>query len=220
MTTTEVAVIEPEAAQQLTEKQARALDKRIRAASDKLSTNTEALLDLLEAAVTGNIHEALDYPSWTAYVKDAVQITVSDRWERKALVSLMSGKGMSQRAIAGTLGVSQKTVDRDLEGTETDDSATVTGLDGVEQPRNKSKPDVIDAEVVDEEPAVDMKAADIAREFDDEAANLSNAVNAMLDLTEESLWDKATKRIAAAELNTLQENIVSLQSLVDALMGR
>jgi hypothetical protein len=152
---TELAVIDndPVAPEPLTKAKAKALDKKIRAASDKVSTSTENLLDLLEEAAAGNIHEALELPSWTAWFADAVQISISDKHERKELVKLMSGKGMSQRAIAGTLGVSQKTVDRDLDGEQVADGETVTGLNGVEKPKTKAKavaaeedPGYIDAE--------------------------------------------------------------------------
>lgn len=226
MTTTEIATLDdleaPEP-QQLSKREAKALDKRIRSASDKVSTTTENLLDLLEQAAAGQIHVALELPSWTAWFKDAVQIQISDKFERKELVKLMSGKGMSQRAIAGSLGVSQKTVDRDLDGEDVQEGATVTSLDGPQRPKNR--PEVIDAEVVDDEEdseveAEPMKAVDIVSSFDDEMANLFAAQNELSELVAEEKWAGARKRvIKAGHINNLQEIISSLQYIVDDLMS-
>lgn len=211
-------------AQPLTEKEAKALDKKIRAASDKLSTQTESLLDLLEQAASGSIHDALGLSSWTAWFKDAVQINVSDRFERKELAKMMSGKGMSQRAIAGSLGVSQKTIDRDLADEEVEDGETVTSLDGAERPKKKAKEaapeedsdeeNYIDAElVVDPTPSVELVEA-----FNDETTNLWGAWSELKSLLTEPKWDGARKRVANANLNHLQEVITGLQVIVDDLM--
>lgn len=221
---TEPAVLEP-----LTEKEAKALDKKIRTASDRLSTSTENLLNLLEQAAAGAIHEALGMPSWTAWFKDAVQISVSDRFERKELVKMMSGKGMSQRAIAGSLGVSQKTVDRDLDGEEVEEGETVTSLDGAERPKTKAKAieaeeesdgeeaeldNVIDAEVV--EPPT--PAAQLVEDFNDETTNLWGAWTELKGLLTEEKWAGARKRVANNNLNHIQEVITGLQAIVDDLV--
>jgi hypothetical protein len=128
----------------LTETKAKQLDGRIQRMVDATVTHMDKLLALLEEAATGQIWGALGFPSWPAYVKNRVQgkISPTDREERKALVELMSGRGMSQRAIAGAVGVSQKTVDRDL-ATESNDSvdAEVISLDGKRRPKHpKPKP--------------------------------------------------------------------------------
>jgi transcriptional regulator with XRE-family HTH domain len=135
----------------LTERQAKALDKKIRTASDKFTDNWNTLLTLLEEAARRQIHVALG-KSWTAWFKDAVQITPSDRVERKALVSLMSGKGMSQRAIASVIGVGVGTVNRDLAGVPTGtpepdaESAKITGLDNktYKWPEPEPEPEPVD----------------------------------------------------------------------------
>jgi transposase len=59
-----------------------------------------------------------------------------DKLMRKRLAIHMSDSGMSTRAIAGVLMVSQKTIDRDLVDWEFD-TATVVGLDGREYLRRK-----------------------------------------------------------------------------------
>ena len=231
MTTTEVATIETldgelEVVEPLTKTQAKALDKKVRAASDRLSTTAESLMELLEQAASGNIHEALELPSWTAWFKDAVRITVSDRYQRADFAKLMSGKGVPQRAIAGALGVSQKTIDRDLDGEEVEDDATVTSLDGAQRPKKgKTKDvepeedsdeleDVIDAEVVD----APTTAAELVTSFNDETANLWAACSELKGFLSEEKWGNARKRVAAANLNHVQEVVTELQAIVDDLM--
>lgn len=237
MTTTELAVVDDNAEvvewQPLSKTEAKKLDRRIRATSDKAMKNHEKTLDLfdeLKALLTeakdGEIHKALGLKSWTAYIADAVNVSVTEREDRKALAQFLSGQGMSQRAIAGTLGVSQKTVDRDLDGQDEDEGATVTSLDGAERPKSKAKDDnVIDAEVVDDpeaegdEEVQPMTAAEIVTAFNDEVANLWAAQSELLEYTKEDKWAGARKRIIKANLNNVQEVISNLQTIVDDLMA-
>ncbi len=200
----------------LSKTKAKALDKKIRAASDRVSTTTDALLELIEQAAQGDIHKALGLPSWTAWLKDAVQIQVSDRFQRKEFVKLMAGQGVSQRAIAGTLGVDQATVSRDLEG----DVGASTGLDGkvyANEPVEEVEAEPIEAEVVDDD-YKPSTAVELVDEFSQESANLWNAVAALQDILTEENWGKARKRCAKAELNSMQECITHAQSIVDDLM--
>lgn len=233
MTTTDLVLVddteaEVEEWQPLSKTEAKRLDKRIRSTSDKVISNNEKTLalfdelkDLLTQAKDGEIHKALGLKSWTAYLADAVNVTVPEREDRKVLVQFLSGQGMSQRAIAGTLGVSQKTVDRDLDGEEVQEGATVTSLDGAERPKNGKAAEVIDAEVVDVEEDSElepMTAADIVAAFSDELANLYGSANELELLRKEDKWDGARKRIIKADLNNLTEVIAGLQTIVDDLM--
>lgn len=230
MTTTDLEVYEPEL---LTKAEAKKLDTQIRRKSDaavnardKAIGLFDELTQLLTTARDGQIHKALGLKSWTAYVADAVALPQApEREDRKVLVQFLSGQGMSQRAIAGTLNVSQKTVDRDLDGEEVEEGATVTSLDGAERPKNGSAKDddVIDAEVVDDEQDSDaepepMKAVDIVSEFDDETANLWQAFSQMGELMGEEKWANARKRVAKGNLETLGEVAQGLQNIIDDLM--
>ena len=83
----------------------------------------------------------LGFKSWTDYVadvvgKDMTKLPVDDR---RQIVELLAGEGMSQRQIAAAVGVSQKTVDRDLDQVSHNDSPDdqvitepkpITGRDG------------------------------------------------------------------------------------------
>src|SRR5258705_4227196 len=106
MTNTDLDVVEGvvvDFPEPLSEGKARKLAKRIRQASIRVADNTATLLDLLGEAKVGQIHLALGFPSWTAYVQEAVNITPVDVNERKALVSLMSGQGLSVRQMGDVL---------------------------------------------------------------------------------------------------------------------
>lgn len=227
--TKDLAVIDGETLPEpLSENKAKALDKKIRAASDKLTDNVNALFDLLDQAAAGQIHVALGYPSWTAYTKDAVRFTPSDKVERKELAKMMSGKGMSQRAIASTLGVSQKTIDRDLEG-ESSDSGEVTGTDGKTYAKTKMEPEaqpepgVIDAEVVDapEDDEPQYTAADVIEEFKTEVDNLLINMQAFKDVVtaDAELFDKARKRIAQRFTGKLKAAAADLEDLINLIAG-
>lgn len=219
MTSTDLATIEAELLPEpLSERKAQALDKKIRTAGEKLTNDVNALWELLDQAAAGQIHVALGYPSWTAYVKDAVVITPSDKVERKELAKLMAGKGMSQRAIAGALGVSQKTIDRDLKGEEL--PAETTGLDGKtykQEPESEPEPEIIDAEVVD--PPEDDEP--VIEEFKGEVDNLQINMQAFKDVvtTDPELFAKARKRIAQRFTGKLKSAGADLEDLINLIAG-
>lgn len=232
-TSTDIAVIptvEAELVGPLTKTEARRLDKKIRSTADKAVRSNERTLELIDElkvlvaeARTGEIHKALEMKSWTAYLADAVHVTVPQRDDRKVVTLWLSGEGMSKRAIGQMLGVGYGTVDRDLDGQEVEDGATVTSLDGAERPKNKAATvnnddEPLDAEFEDEPPEP-MKAVDIVAVFDDEMANLYQAQSELSLLTQEDKWAGARNRIIKANLNTLGEIIPALQAIVDDLMG-
>ena len=132
------------------------LDKRIRLMGTTMRDNLVKIEALLIDAKAGQIHLTLGFESWTGYVADALGGQLEMNTEsRRAVVELLAGEGMSQRAIAKAVGVSQKTVDRDLDrvshhgspdgadqlGREVTENepAVVTGLDGKQHPA-KHKP--------------------------------------------------------------------------------
>jgi hypothetical protein len=56
----------------LTKGEAKLLDSKIRAAGGKLAANVTAIRDLLDKAAQADVHAALGYSSWSAYLRDAV----------------------------------------------------------------------------------------------------------------------------------------------------
>jgi hypothetical protein len=99
------------------------LDKRIRLLVGTITDNWTKLVNLVEEAQRGEIHKALGFRSWTAYVADVFTVPARlDRPQRQQLVAYLSGEGMSQRAIADVVAVDQKTVSNDLRAREENSS--------------------------------------------------------------------------------------------------
>ena len=115
-------------------KSARELDTAIRAVARQMHLAWEALVALVEAAKAQNIHEALGFPSWTAYIAEALdgQWRV-ERDRRGEVVKFLAQQGMSQRAISKVTGIGKGTVYRELAGAPL--GQVITGLDGKEYTR-------------------------------------------------------------------------------------
>jgi gamma-glutamylcysteine synthetase len=84
----------------LTRREAVALDKRVRAASDKFTNAAATLLGLLDDTERQQIHAALG-TSWTTWLEDAVRVDISDRGERTKLVKLLNGRTYRLTGEAG-----------------------------------------------------------------------------------------------------------------------
>jgi hypothetical protein len=209
----------------LTEKAAKALDKKIRTATAKVDTNYHALVDLLEEAAKGKIHVALDYKSWPAYVKDAVNFAPMNTIEWQAIVATMTGRGMSQRAIADALTVSKGTVQNDQQVDNSCPPDTVIGVDGKTQKREKSKPDAEpepEQQVSDKpEPAPNLRS--LATVFNEDVDELVGALATFVDMAEKNIADerfpKYRRRIADTHVETLQHCASMIDNVTDALTG-
>ena len=119
---------------------ARELDTAIRAVARQMHLAWEALVALVEAAKAQNIHEALGFPSWTAYIADALdgQWRV-ERDKRGEVVKFLAEQGMSQRAIVKVNGIGKGTVYRELAGAPL--GQVITGLDGKSYDRPEPRPE-------------------------------------------------------------------------------
>ncbi len=106
-----------------------------------MTTTTEKIAELLDAAQVEQDHVALGYASWPAYVAgefaDALA-GLSTVARRPAVAALAEG-GLSTRAIAEIAGVGQSTVGRDLQVTRSGspEGGTVVGLDGKSYDANR-----------------------------------------------------------------------------------
>ena len=121
----EIEVVEP-----LDVVAATRLDKRIRLMAATVRDNLTKIADLVAEAKSGQLHIALGFSSWTAYLADAIgsQIELSTD-SRRAVVELLAGEGMSNRAIATAVGVTEGTVRNDKVRSDYAPEP-VTGLDG------------------------------------------------------------------------------------------
>jgi len=168
---------------------ARARAARIRAGIGAYLTT---LADV-SAAYAERDWEAMGYESWEEYVDGEYseqRLKLSPEHRQKAVAELRLA-GMSQRAIGAVLGVSQKTVDRDLDAGESNDSpaaAPVTGTDGKTyaptrpaRPKAEPKPEPEIGEPRPVEPPKHQEHADAALANIDEAEAIRAEVADALD---------------------------------------
>jgi hypothetical protein len=104
----EVAALDADAARRLTE--------RIRVTAGTVAESVKQLRSLVQEAKDGRAHEALGYESWTAYLVDVFgdEPLRLARDVRQELVAELAAQGMSTRAIAPIVGVTQETVAQDI----------------------------------------------------------------------------------------------------------
>lgn len=113
--TPEAATRLAKATPSLTADEAHRLDTRIRLLSRTIGDNLTKLTDLISRARDGEIHVILGHRSWTAYLASALgelELAMNTP-ARRELVSLLTDEGMSNRAIAQAVGVTEGTVRND-----------------------------------------------------------------------------------------------------------
>ena len=124
------------------------IDRWLRSDARTIAKSMTQFRELIVMAREKRVHEVVGFKSWTAYIADVIgkemgQLLPDDR---RQIVALLAGEEMSQRAIAEAVGVSQKTVDRDLDQLSHDDSVVLPdntiGLDNKKRPAHPPKPDV------------------------------------------------------------------------------
>lgn len=100
----------------LTEAEARRLTERIRLALDRVSTAWADLGERISEAYQRRADLALGYASWAEYAEAELKPAEGIALEvRRQLVGMLSAAGMSTRAIAPTVGVSQSTIRDDTQ---------------------------------------------------------------------------------------------------------
>jgi hypothetical protein len=187
--------VDAEVVEPLDRDTAERLDKRMRLLVGAITDSMAKLYELVEEAKRGNIHEALGFSSWTAYLADVftVQIRLEPE-QRRELVGYLSGEGVSNRTIADVTGVSRETVRRDLGDTNVP-PGPVTGRDGKTYKRKPkpTKPQPGNYQIPDniEDAKAELKRLD---EVVDDAekrmeADLIYFVNAALELVTEHFDD-------------------------------
>lgn len=101
--------------------EAEQLDKQVQSAAEQVTGSLDVLFALLDKARTGQVHVALGYSGWTAYLADRLKLVsaVLGSDERRTLAAELFQAGMSVRAIAEAIGTSKSTVSRQLSQTGT-----------------------------------------------------------------------------------------------------
>jgi hypothetical protein len=129
------------------------LDKMLRYHARAFDHYWERLEPLIAEAKTREIHKDLGFKSWPDYIADVARYempNVSRSVEqRRQIVALLAGEGMSQRAIAVALGTSQSTVRDDVAEVSRNYSPDI---DVDQMSHDDSPAEAVDAEVVEPKP--------------------------------------------------------------------
>ena len=82
------------------------IDSELRREARTVAWSMVRFRQLIARAKAKRIHEALGFKSWTAYVADVIGIEMTKLPvdDRRQIVALLAGEGMSQRAIAPSSG--------------------------------------------------------------------------------------------------------------------
>jgi hypothetical protein len=96
---------------------ARKITERLRLQATNYQETREKVIATLHEAREGGAAELLGFASWTAYLADVLGETPLrlERDARQELVAELSAEGMSTRSIAPIVGVTQKTIVKDLQ---------------------------------------------------------------------------------------------------------
>jgi len=174
---------------------------RIKLLLSAMTTTTEKIAELLEAAQTDGDHRALGYASWTAYVAGeyAESLAGLSAAARRPAVAALAEGGLSTRAIAEIAGVGQSTVGRDLQVTRSGSPAADGPVRSakLEQRRESfgSDKEMRTAEAMADVSDEDFEAAlTAAREQDDLSQD-----NVVANLPEKRVTGRDGKRYAAVQ---------------------
>jgi len=89
------------------------------------------VVEVIAEIHAGRQWEALGYESFQGACRSIMGgVPLLERGERREVVADLTGRGMSTRAIGATLGVGQRTVVRDQQAGESNDSPEIRGNDG------------------------------------------------------------------------------------------
>jgi transposase len=126
----------------MTREQAETVTREIREQGKALTTARTKFASAVKRAKQGNAHAALGFKSWTAYVADTFEnLPGLGKADHEYLTAYMAGEGMSSRAVARVLGVSQSTAARMIrqaeEKGEVSADREVEGTDGKGQKADK-----------------------------------------------------------------------------------
>lgn len=225
--------------------EARVATERIRLALDQVSTAWADLGERITDAYQRRADLALGYSSWAAYADAELRPSHELSADiRRELVGLLSAQGMSTRAIAPTVGVSNKTISLDRQvlpqvtpaaGTERAGS-TIATAEGVVIAQAEHI-DLATGEVLGEEPpapttitGLDGKTytrpepaptkqrrrplPDVAL---DAAQNLTSAVERMVRVFADDRYPQNREQVARDTRNHLNQALEALHRLADEL---
>lgn len=224
--------------------EARRLTERIRLTAHSARESLARLQELVERARVGQVHVALGYSSWTAYLADVFgeEPLRLPRDQRQEIVGYLAGEGMSVPAIAVVAGVSDRTVQRDFRSSG-QGVTTVTTCEpgpGFDQSGRDFPPEpIIDTttgEVLDEPTPQKVLGLDgkhyprpasaapktaprraLTDQFFDAAYDLTKVTERIQRLAADDRWPRNAEQVAAKHRHDLLRARDLLQEVIDRL---
>lgn len=226
----------------MTQDDAVKLDSEIRSTFAAIWDNLDHLTVLIERVIDGQAHVALGYRSTTAYLKDVLAGqpalgSKKDRDRRAQVIALLRSAGrMTNKDIAYTLGIDERTVRRETAIADSDQPDTIVSADGKKRPATYKKrqpaieiteetDDFIEGEIVDEDPIfyeipddeVEPKTAlDHQQDTARLTMKLDNAKRVLLDalkITQDLYqYDRTIKAVIDGYVPTLRDILVSIEA--------
>lgn len=199
---------------------ARDRQAQIRLKVSGIHRDIEELSEIVTTAKESGDHLALGYPSWSAYLAETLgqEPMRLDRAERREVVALLAGEGMSTRAIAPVVGADQATVVRDRQvmqvaspgpgpaaPIEPTTPALVTGLDG----KTYTQPA---AEATRTPP---RRA--LTDQFFDAAYDMGKAVEKVHRLTQDDRWTNNKAQVASKHEADLRQTADLLAEVIRSI---
>lgn len=221
-------VIEP-----MSKVEAERITARIADKLDGIADNLEQVMPMIGEALTRQAWKALEYASPTAYVSERFSSALQRLTPevRRPIVGELSAAGMSTRAIAPIVGVTHKTVVKDMQvvpevppaspaepetehGLPTTDR--IVGMDGKTYQRpavDSQTGEVLD---VTPEPARPRRTP-LPEQFFNASYDLCRKAERVLQLTEDDRFTQNREKLALKHRNELLQVISDLQDVITAL---
>lgn len=221
----------------LTEAEARRLTERIRTALDRVSTAWADLAEQIAEAYQRRADLALGYASWADYA--AAELKPSEGLAadvRRQLVGMLSAQGMSTRAIAPTVGVTQRQVSTDVRSNFSPEPERIDHETGevlepkpvapthfaAEHPeveRAEAKVVGLDGKTYTRPPAPAQRPnrRAITDAFWEGSYDLAKRVESLKRLTEDDRFARNREAIAAKNLHDLKQTASTLAEVLAAI---
>lgn len=188
------------------------LDERIRRMAKATKGNLDALNELIEKAKAGQIHPALSYISWTAYLTDALSELCADvdSDTRKHIAVMLHHEGMSIRDSALTTGLSKSTVQREVSqsGTVYESAPATMGHDGKVRSRRQDAAQVATSQ-----------RKPITTAFLSASCDLMRVINRVARLRDDDRFNSNRDAIAGIHLHDLIRARDTLSDVIQQLEG-
>lgn len=213
--------------------EARRVTERIRIQATNFMEARQKLEATVEEAKTGRAWEVLSYSSWTAYLADALgdEPLRLSRDERKDVVTLLAGEGMSTRAIAPIVGVTRQRVSQIQNEVASDLPPVTSGNTSVSAPSATSPESPIAATAAQvtgmdgktytrtwPEPTTEKpRRTPLTRTIESALLDLDRRSTTLLNSLEDDRWDGIKNQVASTRASDLDRIIDRLTTVRQSL---